>query len=175
MTPVAELMRRLPPHMARWSPQFAAAELCFGVDPWVLAAICEQESLGGDALYPKGPGGTGDQGHGRGLMQIDDRWHRGFIAATLWDRSPAWKHPTFSIMYGAGLMRANLDELGGDYWSAIAAYNCGAAKVRSVLNALGFNPIAPQKLQALNGATHAGKYLSSVLRRRDEYLNASIP
>ena len=50
------------------------------ISPFIIAAILDRESRFGDALTPKGPSGTGDGGHGRGLMQIDDRFHQTFIA-----------------------------------------------------------------------------------------------
>src|SRR3972149_2829488 len=44
-----------------------------GMDPFILAAIGERESRWGNALHPRGPAGTGDNGYGHGLMQIDSR------------------------------------------------------------------------------------------------------
>jgi len=85
----------LPWQVARYAPEILNAAKRFDVDPWVLAIIMYRESLGGEALTPKGPTGTGDfiprkpgnlyykhadpstglppdgKGWGRGLMQID--------------------------------------------------------------------------------------------------------
>lgn len=53
----------LPSNIGRWSPYILSAAQRYGVDPWVLAGIMYNESLGGDApgYLPKGSaGGTGD-------------------------------------------------------------------------------------------------------------------
>ena len=51
----------------------------YQIPPALIAGIGSRESHWGLALSPVGPTGTGDNGHGRGLMQIDDRWHKDFI------------------------------------------------------------------------------------------------
>lgn len=72
------------------------------VDPLLLLAIMARESAYGEALKPVGPGGTGDAGHGRGLMQIDDRSWREWI-----DANPWWE-PRTNIAKGAAILKTNL-------------------------------------------------------------------
>lgn len=77
------------------------------VDPVILLAIMARESNFGSALKPVGPGGTGDSGHGRGLMQIDDRsW-------TEWLRFNDWTDPYTNVSKGAEILRANMDFFSG--------------------------------------------------------------
>lgn len=82
-----------------------------GLDPFLLAAIGQRESLWGGALRPPGPAGTGDwtprtwtpypmppdgQGWGRGLMQLDYWWYKDQFAAGL-----DWADPYQNIEAGA--------------------------------------------------------------------------
>lgn len=156
----------LPDRLARWAPQLVAAELCYGVDPLLLAAIVDRESLGGDALKPKGPTGVGDSGHGRGLGQIDDRSHPSFLAATFDGGPPLWQDAAFNLLYAAKLLRKNLDRF-GDEAAAIAAYNCGPGNVRAALARLPVGASAAERLAAVDKRTANGNYASDVLRRRD--------
>lgn len=165
-----ELLSRLPLRLGRWAPQFLAAQLCYGVDALLLAAICDRESLGGEALTPKGPTGTGDGGHGRGLMQVDSRAHPVFVGAVFDDGVSLWKDPSFNILYAARLFARNLLLLDGDESAAIAAYNCGAQKARRVLASLEPGTDTSGRIAALNAVTAGGDYVSDVQRRRTNYL-----
>lgn len=171
MSTVEELTARLPARVARWANLFVAAELCFGVDPYVLAAIIDRESLGGDALTPKGPAGTGDHGHGRGLGQIDDRYHHRFVHAGFDDGRPLWKHPVFNVMYAAWLLGRNLGLANGDYPVAIAAYNCGASRALAVLKELPGDDNIAKRIERLDPLT-TNKYVSGVLAIRAQFLES---
>lgn len=97
----------------------------------VIAGIGSRESHWGLALTPPGPHGTGDGGHGRGLMQIDDRWHVNFI------NSGKWADATENIIYGCAVLKNSMGlfekKLG---WTmslkllraGIAGYNCGPSR-----------------------------------------------
>jgi hypothetical protein len=101
----------------------------------VIAGIIMRESAGGRMLTPPGPTGTGDGGHGHGLMQIDDRSFAVFCNCS------AWKDPAQNIEYGSVILQRKriylqtatlkkaieltVDEL--ERWS-IAAYNCGEGR-----------------------------------------------
>lgn len=107
------------------------------LDAAVVAGIGSRESAWGRLLTPRGPGGTGDGGHGRGLMQIDDRYHQGFIA------SGRWSNPKDNIDYAIDQVLANyysyLDQntaLDGRELlrGAIAAYNSGLSNVTRALS-----------------------------------------
>lgn len=161
-----ELEARLPPRLGQWARYFAAAELCFDIDAFTLAAICDRESRGGDALRPRGPTGTGDIGHGRGLMQIDDRHHKSFIQSSSDDGTPLWKQPAFNIMYAARLLAANKAFFDGDEAAAIAAYNAGAGAVQRALGAMNDT----ERIKRLDEITTNDNYLSDVIRRRSDFL-----
>ncbi len=105
--------------------------------PSVIGGIGSRESGWGLLLSPKGPGGTGDGGHGRGLMQIDDRFHQPFIA------SGRWSNPQANINYAIDqVLSRNYDyldrttSLGGQdlLRGAIAAYNAGLGNVLDALS-----------------------------------------
>lgn len=107
-------------------------------DPLLLVAIMDRESLCGTAgeLDQPGPGGKGDHGHGRGLMQLDDRVHGGtlhkdVIADGRW-AEPYWNLKTAVVDHLkpdlAFFARHGLE---GDAQlrAAVAAYNTGAGNV----------------------------------------------
>lgn len=130
---------------------------------WVLLGIGSRETQWGTyrGLKVKGPACTGDYGHGRGLMQIDDRWHKEFIASGKWSDAEA------NIIYGAGVLRDAyrwLKRKGAAdpllLRASIAAYNAGAAGVwRAVLR--GADPDA---------ATTGRNYAADVLRRAASFM-----
>ncbi|MEB3355699.1 MAG: SH3 domain-containing protein [Synechococcales bacterium] len=106
------------------------------LQPSVIAGIGSRESAWGRILSPAGPSGTGDGGHGRGLMQIDDRFHAPFI------NTGAWRDPKASIDYGIDKVLApnynyldqntaleGIDLLRG----ALASYNAGLSSVTRAL------------------------------------------
>lgn len=79
-----------------------------GVDPFLIYALGQRESRWGEALRPKGPGGTGDSGHGRGIMQIDDRSFGSWLAAN------DWGDPYTNISKGAAVLKQKRAFLGTD-------------------------------------------------------------
>jgi hypothetical protein len=160
----------LPPHISRWKSQLEAAELCFGVDPFILAAIIDRESLGGKALNPPTAGGTGDGGHGRGLGQIDDRYHRSFVDAMFDDGAFLWRDPTFNILYAARLLKRNLDASDGDYATAIAAYNCGLKRARYAAGA----SQGETRIAALNAVTTGRDYVTDVFARSTAFRGEGV-
>ncbi|MGF1499112.1 MAG: SH3 domain-containing protein [Elainellaceae cyanobacterium] len=106
------------------------------LQPSVIGGIGSRESAWGRILSPRGPGGTGDGGHGRGLMQIDDRFHASFI------NTGAWRDPKASIDYGIdkvlapnyGYLDRNTTLEGVDLLrGALASYNAGLGSVKRAL------------------------------------------
>ncbi len=94
----------------------------------IIAGIGSRESHWGLALTPQGPSGTGDSGHGRGLMQIDDRWHPEFIG------SGAWADAKENLIYGCNFLSKNITDFGRKTGltsksdiikGGISSYNCG--------------------------------------------------
>lgn len=160
----------LPAHLAKWVNELTSACLCYGLDPLLMAAIMDRESLGGQALDKNG---KGDHGHGHGLMQIDDRSHSPFISSGL------WKEPAFNVLYGARLLKQNLITFGGDTWAAVAAYNCGPRNVRRALAELGPNASPEARLKACDKHTAGtnggpGNYASDIKRRRQAFFQRIV-
>ena len=75
----------------------------YNIQPSIIAGIGSRESHWGLALTPPTPAGTGDGGHGRGLMQIDDRWHIPFI------QSGKWANASDNIIYGCAVLKSSID------------------------------------------------------------------
>lgn len=88
-----------------------------GVDPFLIYAIGKQESRWGDALSPRGPGGTGDSGHGHGIMQIDDRsWQN-------WLDENDWTDPYTNVSKGVSILQAAMSFFSGN--ASIKGYTDG--------------------------------------------------
>lgn len=165
----AELERHLPPRLARWARHLTAAAALYELDALLLAAIMDRESLGGDALNPKGPDGTGDNGHGRGLMQIDDRTHRRFTDAADDVGRELWADPAVNVLYAARLLSRNLRSSDGDEDMAIAAYNAGMQRAfRATRNA---DPSG--RRAALDAITTGRNYVSDVQARRAAFTSTT--
>lgn len=127
-----------------WLEFFKDAALKHDIELPVLLGVASRETGINNIL--------GDHGHGHGLMQLDDRWHKDFL------NDPAHKNgldPASNIDYGASLLRANLDHYHGDYLRALCAYNAGIRGVNAVLHA-GKSP---------DTATTGGDYGSDVIYR----------
>ena len=99
-----------------YGPEIAAAATRHHLDPRLLAAVAAQETGGPGS--DSGRNVVGDGGHGRGLFQIDDRWHA-------FARTPAAMNPAENADYAAGLLESNLNRY-GDLRSALSAYNAGS-------------------------------------------------
>jgi hypothetical protein len=102
----------------------------------VIAGIGSRESHWGLILNPPGPSGTGDFGHGRGLLQIDDRAFPQFIG------TGKWKDPRENILFGSQVLADNRafmqrrTSLQGKELlrAALAAYNSGPGNALRALN-----------------------------------------
>ena len=129
---------RLDPKNSSYRPLIeAAADRYDWLAPSVVAGIGSRESAWGRFLSPQGPTGTGDGGHGRGLMQIDDRFHQDFINSGQWTDAKA------NINYGIDNVLSNYYDYldinttldGTDLLrGAIAAYNAGPTSVLNAIN-----------------------------------------
>ncbi len=100
-----------------YAPQIADAARRYGIDPKLLAAVAAQETGGPDSNA--GHNVVGDGGHGRGLFQIDDRWHQ--FAAT-----PGAMDPAQNADYAAHMIAGLLKQYGGNVHEALSAYNSGS-------------------------------------------------
>jgi len=134
----------------------------FELDPSVVAAVISRESGGGRLLGRGGcPPDTGDGGHGRGLMQIDDRWHADFL-----EIGDFWRNPAANIAYGCWLLKKNLLAVDAKMPGmsekdrlriALAGYNCGLSRAMS----------AAKKGNDIDAFTTGLNYSSDVLKRAE--------
>jgi soluble lytic murein transglycosylase-like protein len=164
----------LPERLRRWLPLARIAEQLFGIEPLLVLAVMDRESLGGEALQPRGPTGSGDKGHGRGLMQIDDRAHPTLAAAMLPSGKPLLGQAVFNILIAAEYLHdlvLAFDGFGCDpVPCAVAAYNCGPAKVRKALRDVKKPLVGADLLARLDPLTAGGNYVSDVLERRRKFV-----
>jgi soluble lytic murein transglycosylase-like protein len=100
-----------------YAPEIASAARRHGLDPELPAAVAAQETGGPGSNA--GRNVVGDGGHGRGLFQIDDRWHP--FAST-----PAAMDPGQNADYAAGMISGLLKRYRGDVHEALSAYNAGS-------------------------------------------------
>lgn len=163
--------RTLPARIARWRSAIAAAALARDVDPFLLAAIVDRETLGGEACRPRGAHGVGDNGNGLGLGQIDKRFHAKFAEAEFLGQA-LWADAAWNLLAAATLLRSNLDRFSGCTMQAVASYNASPARVKAAVAALpeGHTPL--QRLGAVDSVTTGKDYVSDVLARRRRFLPA---
>jgi hypothetical protein len=169
---LSDVEKALPIRLAMYAKEFYGCGLMYGIDPLLLAAICDRESLGGEALQPRGAEGVGDGGHGRGLMQIDDRFNSWFTDFKLPFNRPAWTSPSWNIHAAAHLFWDNLHMADGVVEIAIAGYNAKIIKAmaQSQMSIRTGMPL----VEALDQITTGGNYVSDVCRRWEEYKNAAL-
>ncbi len=98
------------------APEIAGAARRHGLDADLLAAVAAQETGGPGSNA--GRNVVGDGGHGRGLFQIDDRWHS-------FAKSPAAMDPGDNADYAAGMISGLLAQYKGNVHRALSAYNAG--------------------------------------------------
>ncbi len=113
----ASLTDRLAAAGVKYAPEIVSAARSHRLDPALLAAVAAQETGG-----PGSNGGAnvvGDGGHGRGLFQIDDRWHA-------FARSVAAMDPGQNAEYAASMISGLLQRYGGNVHKALSAYNAGS-------------------------------------------------
>ena len=133
---------KMPARFRQWVPFAKAAAQRFGLSPALLLAVMSRESDGYNI--------RGDFGHGRGLMQIDDRSWGTWLASHGGGMDPA-----SNIMKGAEILKSAINFFGGNLRDGLAAYNAGAGGVQNALRH-GRSP---------DSATTGGNYGSDVLQR----------
>lgn len=166
---------KVPARLAQWQDVVEPCALYFKLDPALVFAVMDRESNGGEALKPKGPGGTGDFGHGRGLMQIDDRAHA-FAACEDDTGRPLAGDPWLNVSYACRLLARLMLTFREDVAAAVGAYNTGAGNVRKALAGLPATVSLEERVTAVDRYTARHDYVRDVLSRRDAYLgNAVLP
>jgi transglycosylase-like protein with SLT domain len=114
--PVVQPVRALSQAGVAFAPEISAAASKFGLDPRLLAAVAAQETGGPGSNA--GRNIVGDDGHGHGIFQIDDRFHD-------FAKSAAAMQPQANADYAAGMIAGLLKRYGGDVHKALSAYNAG--------------------------------------------------
>jgi hypothetical protein len=142
-----------------WVRVFKAVEADFSLPRGLLLALGSRETNLNDVV--------GDGGHGRGVLQIDDRWHKAFLAkhrALASGRVPPVKA---AARYAAKMLVWNRTNglasgvpMGKGWRFAVAAYNAGFT---GVLNAL-------RDGEGVDGATTGGDYSKDVRSRRRTFV-----
>lgn len=113
--------------------------------PWItvflLLAIVSRETWWGWApgyTIPGNPAGKGDNGHGHGFFQIDDRSHASFINSGLWSNPKAAARYAIKsvLIISCAYLKKRFPDMDDEdlIRATIAAYNCGAGNVRRSIN-----------------------------------------
>ncbi|MFL5319819.1 MAG: peptidoglycan-binding protein [Myxococcaceae bacterium] len=136
----------IPAPYNKYASEVLAASKKYKIPPQVLFGMMMRESNGQNI--------RGDGGHGRGLMQIDDRSHADWLASHKGGMDPA-----SNIMYAAQVLRESMDAFGGDLRKGLSAYNAGVGGVESALHSG----------RSADSATTGGDYASSVLRNAEQF------
>ncbi|HEX8805828.1 MAG TPA: transglycosylase SLT domain-containing protein, partial [Candidatus Aquilonibacter sp.] len=116
MNPLGSLVSRLASEGVNYASDIVNAAAKYGLDPKLLAAVAAQETGGPGANGGKNE--VGDGGHGRGLFQIDDRWHD-------FAKTSAAMDPAQNADYAAGMLSGLLKRYDGNVDEALSAYNSG--------------------------------------------------
>lgn len=128
-------------------PVFQSAARKHGISPSLLLAISSRETGMGTDTYVLVNNWTGRDGHGKGIMQVDDRYH---VIAGIIPGDDHRRNIEYAAQFLAGLMKELPTKR-----QAVAAYNAGAGGVRSVVRQ-GLDPDA---------ATTGGNFSRDVLER----------
>lgn len=124
----------MPEPNRQWAPFFMLSAQDHGLPAELVGAICWRESRGGSVLTPRGPEGTGDGGHGLGLMQIDGRYHQQFVAKIdPVTKKPLWKRPAANIAYGTQVLATGIRLFQESLEGGIACYNASPKRVMLAL------------------------------------------
>ena len=107
-------------HGVTYAQEIAEAARDHGLDPALLAAVAAQETGGPDTNA--GRNEIGDGGHGHGLFQIDDRYHRFATTAAV-------MNPKSNAEYAAGMLSGLISRY-GSVRRALNAYNAGDPNAR---------------------------------------------
>lgn len=176
---LTDLREKLPERLGQWSNEIAAAAVKtvprgVPVQCWAawIAAVMDRESGGGELLTPKGAAGTGDRGHGRGLMQLDDRdltrpedppFQRAFAQKRLaMVKDGTWRLADRNVLAGASYLRDLYHHFNGAVPLMLAGYNASLSRVQA---AVAGHELALDVVALVDEVTYGGDYVSDVLGR----------
>lgn len=166
---------KVPARLAQWQDVVEPCARYFKLDPALVMAMMERESAGGETLKPRGPAGRGDNGNGRGLMQLDIRSH---AFATCEDDTgrPLAGDPWMNVSYACRLLARLLLTFRGDVAAAVGAYNAGAGNVRKALAGLPATATLEERVKAIDRYTAHHDYVRDVLTKREAFAgNEALP
>jgi hypothetical protein len=141
------------------------------VDAVLLLALADRETLCGTskALDRQGPGGRGDNGHGHGLCQIDDRAYPEWLKRKLPDGRFCWEVPLENFAFAGSILAAHILRF-GDVSLSLSAYNAGLTRVRNALVQCPIEASTEEKRARADAYTTGQDYAADILRRRDAFL-----
>jgi len=124
----------------RMADAIRSAAKAHSLDPSIVAGIISRETFALDEYCQPPPHGRdGDDGHGHGPMQVDDRSFPDWCSD--WDNGRL--SVTDGILKGCEILRSKFDEVARlipglpsnqNIRAAVAAYNCGTVGVRRALS-----------------------------------------
>jgi len=148
----------IPECVARWKDLASPIALSYKLDPLLVLAIMFQESSGN-------PDAVGFDGHGKGLMQIDDRaWPAWFTRV-----GDGWKDPRTNVQKGCDIFSNAMRKLNQDSAGALCAYNAGLGTATRVQSTLPGDATLEQRVHAFDLHTYGHVYVSSVLAHRAQF------
>lgn len=110
----------MPPPFDKWAEFIYLAAEKYTLDASLIAAVIWCESGGNNIM--------GKNGHGHGLMQIDDRWHNEWLRT-----HQQGLDPQTNIDFGTSLLKSYWDRFVGNRHAALAAYSVGPEAVEYAL------------------------------------------
>ena len=153
-------------------------ELLGFIDAPLLLALVWREVRWSDtpAYRDRGPSktplnpldNTGDAGHGHGIFQIDDRWHKDFIATGgAYYPYEAAKYVIVHVLAANyRVLHKNLPALPHPWLirATVASYNCGAGNVRQALAGIDWTVIESWALwKRIDSRTANANYSQDVM------------
>ena len=110
----------LPEPFDEWADHIYSAADKYRLDASLIASVIWCESAGKNLI--------GKNGHGHGLMQIDDQHYKQWL-----DANESGLNPATNIDFGVSILRKNIDYFRGKSAAGIAAYDCGVDLVEEAL------------------------------------------
>jgi hypothetical protein len=153
----------LPQPIRPWYPICYELGRLHGIEPAVLLAIIWRESKGRASCI-------GDAGHGHGLFQIDDRYHKAFLSMRLPDGRFAWEDGEQNARYAVReVLVPALHAFRGDLFFSVCAFNAGQLRVLRAIGQQPDNATREQLEAAADHVTTGGDYARDVFAHAEKF------